>query len=324
LVDNSITDVKLNGQSLGLTASGFGAPTLLRLTKGFIPGMNTLDIVVNNAGTAPNPSGLRVQFSSTAPVPVPADWVTEALLIDVQDTSLQKTTRLSEATEMMQSLFFGLRNGQLEQLSPSTAASSWPLNELLSWFDEEWNWMGSSNNWQSVMRVFLYPENLLQPSFRLDAAAANGEPGLVAEKTATFDALVSTLDSSAPLTPSGALTAANGYLEELNPTSVLILSAAAKASGGSTTYTGDITGGESNAFAGVYFQVAGFTNAVNNGYFLCTASTTTTLTLSNPNGVAKTHAATAAYPATAANAPYPDLPHELAPHFNIPILARLM
>jgi hypothetical protein len=74
---------------------------------------------------------------------------------------------------------------------------------------------------------------------------------------------------------------------------VLTLSAAAAASNGLTVYTGTITGGGSNAFAGDTFTIAGFDNAANNGVFIATASTTTTLTLENANGVADTHAATA-------------------------------
>ena len=62
---------------------------------------------------------------------------------------------------------------------------------------------------------------------------------------------------------------------------------------GTTVYTGTITGGGSNAFAGTTFTVAGFTNASNNGTFIATASSTTTLTLENPNGVSETHAGTA-------------------------------
>ena len=68
--------------------------------------------------------------------------------------------------------------------------------------------------------------------------------------------------------------------------SPLALTSVANASGGSTVYTGTITGGGGNAFAGVPFTVAGFTNAADNGTFTATASTTTTLTLSNASGVA--------------------------------------
>jgi len=85
----------------------------------------------------------------------------------------------------------------------------------------------------------------------------------------------------------------------VTPAGALTLSAAAAASGSTTAYTGTITGGGSNAFAGLYFVVAGFVNATNNSAyagaqgFLCTASTTTVLTLTNPLGIAETHAGTA-------------------------------
>lgn len=79
-----------------------------------------------------------------------------------------------------------------------------------------------------------------------------------------------------------------------NPVGQLTLTAVANASGGSSVYTGTVTGGASNALAGFTFVIAGFVaNAVNNGTFACTASSATTLTLSNPAGVAETHAATA-------------------------------
>jgi hypothetical protein len=74
----------------------------------------------------------------------------------------------------------------------------------------------------------------------------------------------------------------------------LALTAAATASGGTTVYTGTITGGGSNAYVGWKFGVVGFvTHTSNNGGpWVCTASTTTTITLTNPSGVAETHAAT--------------------------------
>lgn len=79
-----------------------------------------------------------------------------------------------------------------------------------------------------------------------------------------------------------------------NPVGQITLTAAANASAGSTVYTGTVTGGASSALAGFTFVIAGFvTNAVNNGTFVATASSATTLTLSNPAGVAETHAATA-------------------------------
>lgn len=73
----------------------------------------------------------------------------------------------------------------------------------------------------------------------------------------------------------------------------LTLSAVAASSGGTAVYTGTITGGGSNAFAGMYFVIAGFTTAANNGVFYCSASSGTTLTLSNAVATAETHAGTA-------------------------------
>jgi hypothetical protein len=74
----------------------------------------------------------------------------------------------------------------------------------------------------------------------------------------------------------------------------LAITAAASAVGSTTTYTGTFPGGASNGYAGLTFIVAGFsTNPGNNGTFTCTASTLTTLTLSNSSGVAETNAATA-------------------------------
>jgi hypothetical protein len=73
----------------------------------------------------------------------------------------------------------------------------------------------------------------------------------------------------------------------------LTLSAVAAPSGGTAVYTGTITGGGSSAFAGYTFNITGFTNATNNGTFLCTASSTTTLTLVNTASIAETHAGTA-------------------------------
>lgn len=74
---------------------------------------------------------------------------------------------------------------------------------------------------------------------------------------------------------------------------VLNLTSVANASSGSTVYSGAITGGASNAYVGDTFVISGWTHIVNNGAFICTASTTTTLTLANASGVSETNAATA-------------------------------
>lgn len=77
------------------------------------------------------------------------------------------------------------------------------------------------------------------------------------------------------------------------PSVTLSLISVTAASGGTTVYNGIITGGASNAFAGKTFVVSDWTNAVNNGTFVCSASTATTLTLQNASGVAETGAGAA-------------------------------
>jgi len=64
-------------------------------------------------------------------------------------------------------------------------------------------------------------------------------------------------------------------------------------SGATTTYTGTITGGAANAFAGFNFLIAGFANAGNNVLISVTASTATTLVCVTSSQVNETHAGTA-------------------------------
>ena len=67
---------------------------------------------------------------------------------------------------------------------------------------------------------------------------------------------------------------------------------------GIATYAGTFSNGGSNGLAGKTFQVTGFSTAANNGYFVCTASTTSALTLAN--GLAVTSSAGSSLTATQA------------------------
>lgn len=64
-------------------------------------------------------------------------------------------------------------------------------------------------------------------------------------------------------------------------------------SGGNAIYTGTITGGGANALVGTVFHVTGFTNAGNNGWFIASASSGTTITAVNAGVVGETHAGAA-------------------------------
>lgn len=68
------------------------------------------------------------------------------------------------------------------------------------------------------------------------------------------------------------------------------------ASAGSTVYTGNFSFGGFSCVGNPVLVVTGFSNAANNGTFTCTASTGTTMTLTNAAGVAQTQNATVASP----------------------------
>lgn len=63
-MDNGGVDILLNGVSQGLTATGFGGLTRFTLTSGFVPGVNTLDLIITNfpSSGGPNPTGLRAEL----------------------------------------------------------------------------------------------------------------------------------------------------------------------------------------------------------------------------------------------------------------------
>lgn len=62
---------------------------------------------------------------------------------------------------------------------------------------------------------------------------------------------------------------------------------------GTGVYTGTITGGANNAYAGASVRINGYANAANNGTFTITASSATTITTNNATSTSETHAATA-------------------------------
>jgi hypothetical protein len=106
--------------------------------------------------------------------------------------------------------------------------------------------------------------------------------GLASGNNGTFNYVASTPGNPGTITlnnPNGVLTAASAFA----------LSAAANASSGTTVYTGVGFNATANFYAGQFFVISSFVlNPQNNGTFLCTASTGTTLTLANPYGAAET------------------------------------
>jgi hypothetical protein len=104
-----------------------------------------------------------------------------------------------------------------------------------------------------------------------------------------------TLVNASAISESHAATAATIFL-----TSVAAASGTGGPGGTATTvYTGTITNGAptvsspNGAYAGLIFLISGFGNGANKGAFVCVASTNTTLTLANPNGLMETANGTA-------------------------------
>lgn len=73
-----------------------------------------------------------------------------------------------------------------------------------------------------------------------------------------------------------------------NTAQTFTITSVSAASGSTTVYNGSFPGGGSNAYANLVFVTSALQNAANNGAFVCTASTTTSITLKNAGGVAET------------------------------------
>ncbi len=113
------------------------------------------------------------------------------LLADFAADACKTGTRIQTAIETVQQLIWGLRTGQMEDTHPQ-----WSLDAEK--FDEEWKWLGSYAAWRSAMLVFLYPENLLQPSLRR-------------RQTPVFEDIVRIIRNNAQFSPADACVLAESY-----------------------------------------------------------------------------------------------------------------
>jgi hypothetical protein len=128
-----------------------------------------------------------------------ANRLTRALAIDCNMSGNQKTTRVQQALETLQTLIFAVRTGRFVDQDP---AVDWELVLSETYteddFDEEWQWMGTFATWRSAMFVFLRPETMLLPTFRQ-------------HQTPAFRTLTNELRSNRRLTPERARTLAEAY-----------------------------------------------------------------------------------------------------------------
>lgn len=132
-----------------------------------------------------------------------ANRLTRALAIDCHMSGNQKTTRVQQALETLQTLLFAVRTGRFIDQDPAvdwelaltrTPGATYTEDD----FDEEWQWMGTFATWRSAMFVFLRPETMLLPTFRQ-------------HQTPAFRTLANELRSNRRLTPERARTLAQAY-----------------------------------------------------------------------------------------------------------------
>lgn len=130
--------------------------------------------------------------------------LTQGLLIDLQNSGAQRTTRADQAIVTLQELLFSLRAGSLAEESTlpiPLPASNWLLLQSEDQFDREWKWMGSYATWRAALFTFLYTDNALLPYLRSDA-------------TQEFHDLMDEVGQKRPLSPQIAREKAKVYLEK--------------------------------------------------------------------------------------------------------------
>ena len=80
----------MNGASSGNTSPGFGSLASFTITSGLIAGVNTLDFIVTNAPTTPNPTGLRVDLKGYLNI-LPSSQVKMSIAVDGSNLSISWT-----------------------------------------------------------------------------------------------------------------------------------------------------------------------------------------------------------------------------------------
>ena len=143
--------------------------------------------------------------SSSNNLSIRAENLTKRFLIDMQQSGCQMTTRVSMALEVLQTLVFSIRSGKLDISSVELKLSS-------KEFEQEWKWMGSYAAWKAAMGVFLYPEQILDPSLRK-------------EQTTGFKKLIESISGTTNFTSKNACRAFSDYFDYVGDVRNIIIDA---------------------------------------------------------------------------------------------------
>jgi hypothetical protein len=152
------------------------------------------------------------------------EYLTEMLLMDFRTQCCNETTRVAQAIETLQVLYFSIRTG--------TILDDYPLLKMdADDWDDDWKWLGTYATWRSLMFVYLYPENVLLPSLK-------------DKMTGKLAGIIDQVRSSARFTPDMACAVLHDYEDYLTDMSRLVIQATVTttsdaAEDGCGTITGD-------------------------------------------------------------------------------------
>jgi uncharacterized repeat protein (TIGR01451 family) len=305
-VTSSVVDlVNANNSSTGVAFSDFAACATSTLTAG-----GTLTGIINAyyPGTATaNAGSTSITLGTSTGAATPIAIGDLVLIIQMQDAAINSSNSISYGDGISGSGSTALNNAGAYEYATATSAvpvgggtltvtAAGPGGGLLYTYTSAAASATQGARTFQVVRVPNYTTATLGAA--LTGSAWNGSTGGILA-----------LNLSGALTLNSATVHMDGLGFRGGASlhlvgSVATLTQVAAAAGGTTMYTGTVTGGAGNALAGTTFIVAGFANAGNNGTFVATASTTTTLTLANASGVAETHAGTASMSPGATNSDF--------------------
>jgi hypothetical protein len=83
--------------------------------------------------------------------------LTDRYQIDFEEGACSWTTRVAQATQTLQGILFGARNGLLDDPALTLDDNT---------FDNIWQWLGSFSTWKAAVLVWLHPEVALRPTLR--------------------------------------------------------------------------------------------------------------------------------------------------------------
>jgi hypothetical protein len=127
------------------------------------------------------------------------------LCIDLRVVGGQRTDRVAQAIDSVQSFLVSVRLGRLPATPPLT------INNEAN-FDIEWDWAISYRRWHSVMQSFAYPENQLHPALFRPDPISTSQP---LAPTQTFRNFVIDLAGTRRLDPHSARAKAAAFVAAL-------------------------------------------------------------------------------------------------------------